>query len=314
MRKLADFIRQNDNYLLLTHKNPDGDTIGSAVALCAGLRSMGKTAYIAPNSGINPLTALYIEGLESPEDFTPGTVISVDVAVRELLPENTKGLTVDYRIDHHPTRTDYALNTYTDTSAAACTEVVVELLDTLGIDITLRMAKALYFGLTTDTACFRNANTTARSHLLAARLINLGLNTFEIDEAVFFSKTIGRLQTEAYIINGMEYLASGMIAVGKLPLVVLTELGVSEDDLDNLTGLSRIVSGVKVGIMLREEKNGCKISLRTANPYDAGLICSVLGGGGHMRAAGCFIKNAGCEEARDRILEACAQSYPELAL
>ena len=156
-QEAAAWLRQHDRYLILTHKRPDGDTIGCAAALCAGLRRLGKTAHICPGTGETHLFTPYLEGYLAPEDYEAETVVSTDIAARSLFTrEGERWLErgIDLAIDHHPSQEFFARETCLDAGRAACGELIYDILRELG-EITPEMAVPLYVAVSTDTGCFQ---------------------------------------------------------------------------------------------------------------------------------------------------------------
>jgi phosphoesterase RecJ-like protein len=309
MREIIPFIQQNDDFLLLTHRHPDGDTLGSAAALCAGLRALGKTAHLWDNPEITGRYLPYTQRYIAPEGYRHAFAIAVDTADASLLGKGWTGA-VDVRIDHHPNGAGYAGIEYTDPKAAACGEVVYALLTELGVDADREMAALLYIAIVTDTGCFRYSNTTAQTHEIVSRLLKTGIDAHKLNKEIF-AKTHERMAVEAAVSAGIEYTAGGRVAVASL---TLAQRGVAtEDDLENLAGLPQSIKGVEVVLLLREARDGWRLSCRTSEPYAANKICAVLGGGGHSRAAGAEIKEiCTVEAARARALEALWESHPEL--
>ena len=301
MDKAISFLRQHDNYLLLTHRRPDGDTLGSAVALCAGLRSLGKTSYLWRNPEITSRYLPYTEPFFAPEGYAHEHTVAVDIASKSLLGEGFDGR-IHLRVDHHPNKAGYADIEYTEPSAAACGEVVMELLAALGVPLTKEIATPLYIAISTDTGIFRYSNTTARTFRCAAALMETGINLPALNTELF-SKSRRRLAIETVVSENIRYSAGDRVAVTSLSL---KEKGTAaEDDLENLAGLAQGIQGVEVVLLLREEKGGWRVSCRVVKPYSARRICEALGGGGHERAAGAEIKGKLTPEAaRERALEA----------
>ncbi|MCL2082315.1 MAG: DHH family phosphoesterase [Oscillospiraceae bacterium] len=314
MKDILKLLRERDHFIILTHISPDGDTLGSAAGLCLGLRKLGKTAYVGCNPEITPRYLPFVQELFPPQGYTYDTVITVDIASQGLIPLLWRDLTVDARIDHHPTLTDncYAMINYIDTAAAACGEIILLLLLEMDIELCKDIAKVLYLAITTDTGCFRFSSTTARTHRLAAMLLEAGLAAYEIDEMVFSQKSPSRIEVESTVLRGIEYSAGGKIALASLYLENIAKAKACEDDLESLSALPRQILGVVIGLLIRQEQNCCKISVRTAAPYEANLICSLLGGGGHARAGGCRLHDADVKKARELLLTAVRQCYPGL--
>ena len=161
-----------DQVLILTHVRPDGDTIGSAAALCCGLRALGKTAYLLPNPELTATYAPYAAPYLAEADFAPAYVVSVDIAALSLLPENARPYQdrIALAIDHHPSQEFFARETCLEADSAACGEIVYDILRQL-TPLTPEMALPLYVAISTDTGCFVYSNTTPRSHRIAAQLM-----------------------------------------------------------------------------------------------------------------------------------------------
>lgn len=284
----AAFLLENDKYTILTHAHPDGDTLGSAFALCSALRGMGKMANVLCPDPIpkkfNYLTA------EGEQDFVPETVISVDVADDKLL----GSLMDEYKdkivlaIDHHSTNVGFAKNLYLEGDSAAAAECVYEVIKQLGAEVTPFIATCLYTGIATDTGCFKFSNTTPRTHIFAAVFMQLGADYDEINRVMFEVKSQSRLEMERRVLNGIEYICDGKCAIITITQAMIKETGCDSSDMDGIAAMSRQIEGVLIGITVREKADGkWKISIRTFEPYDAAAICQNFGGGGHKRAAGC---------------------------
>ena len=311
IREAADFLLRNDNYVLLTHRRPDGDTIGSAAALCAGLRSLGKTAHVLENPQFTEKFRPWLGKLTCETLPSSACVVSVDIAAENLLPFDLPDCAIELQIDHHAGNRQFGLQAFVDASAAACGEIILRLLQLMGVKLDASMGAALYVAISTDTGCFRFNNTTADTLRCAAACKDTGADTFAINTALFMTKRLPRLQLEARLTEKMEFYAGGAVAVNTLPNVLLVELGLTEDDVDDISGFSREIAGVEIGVMLREGPEGGKISLRCSPKYDAAAICARLGGGGHRGAAGASVPE-GLDAAKKAILQAIADSGVEL--
>ena len=314
VQQMAQRLMTADNILILCHKNPDGDTIGCGSALYCALKALDKNVAVLCSDAI-PNRYAFTNAHMFKGEFEPQTVVAVDVASVQLFGENN-GMTqfsrhVDLCIDHHAGNSGYADFTLLNGSAAAAAELLYEVINAMGVAITPHIADCLYTGLATDTGCFRFNNTTADTLRCAAACKDTGADTFAINTALFMTKRLPRLQLEARLTEEMEFYAGGAVAVNTLPNVLLVELGLTEDDVDDISGVSREISGVEIGGMLREGPEGGKISLRCSPKYDAAAICARQGGGGHRGAAGASVPE-GLEAAKTAILQAIADSGVEL--
>ena len=285
-------ILKEDGTLLLCHKNPDGDTLGSAAALFHALRSLDKQTAVLCADAI-PEMYRYMQIETFKQQFEPQYIIAVDVAGIQLFGDAVSEYTqqVDLCIDHHSSNSGYADGTLLDGTAAATAEIMYELIPMLGVEITPLIADCLYTGLSTDTGCFRFSNTTVRSHQIAAGLMELGARMEDLNEILFESKSKGRMAAERMALDSLEYYYDGRCALIALTKEQIVESGVAASELEGLTSLPRMIEGVEVGITIRQQPGGSyKISVRTTRGVDACAIARRLGGGGHTRAAGCELE------------------------
>lgn len=303
------FLREHDNFVILTHRRPDGDTIGCASALCLGLRQLGKSAAVLQNEQFTPRFAALLEGVVCEDAPADACVISTDIASEGLLSFDAVrlGLTPVCAVDHHGSNS-LACPKLVEADKAACGEIVHALLTELGVTVTKRIAECLYTAISTDTGCFKFSNTSANTHRTAAALIDAGADVYPINKVFFDTKSFARLRLEAKLTDTMEFYAGGEVGVCTVPKKLLAAFTVTEDDLDSISGFARSIEGVKIGVMIREVEDGLgKISLRTEAPYDASAICQRLGGGGHAAAAGASVPG-GIAGAKAAILRALAES------
>ena len=291
--------------LILCHKNPDGDTIGCGAALCHVLNGMGRQAAVLCADPIPPRLSFTRPRLFRGE-FVPDLVVAVDVAGVALLGD--AGLMpaysrhVDLCIDHHAGNGGYADCTLLDASAAAAAELLWEVLQAMGAEITPLVADCLYTGLATDTGCFRFANTTARTHRVAAGLIEAGARVEELNTILFATRSRGQMEAERIARSHLTYELEGRCAVIWLDRDETAASGADPADLDELTALPIGIEGVQVGLTFRQLPGGSwRVSIRTAKGVDACAIAQRLGGGGHLRAAGCELLGT-LDNARQAVL------------
>ena len=283
----AQILLAHDNYAIVTHRRPDGDTLGSSALLCMGLRQLGKNAHILENPETTPKYAHLHHGLCKPKTEAGDFVVSVDVASSNMLPDCFKELPYDLRIDHHGNATSFTPVELVEPGAAACGEIVYHLLMEMGAELDIPMAEALYTAVSTDTGCFRYANTTADTLRVAAACKDAGADTFAITQALFETNSLARLKVQAYMLQNAVFLQNGNIAICALPKAVEAEYGAGEDDLDNISGFPRSIEGVKLAVTLRDEnETKVKMSVRAVPGCDASALCAKFGGGGHKGAAG----------------------------
>ena len=298
----AKLFRSKDNFLLLTHKNPDGDTVGSAAALCHALRRAGKTAYLFRNPEITEKYRSFAEPYYAPEGFEAVFAVAVDVAAEKLLPPGYSGK-VDFCVDHHPSNSQYAPKSLIAPSKASCGEIVMQLIKALNGEIDKEEADLLYVAVSTDCGCFVYANTRADTLRAAAELLDCGADNRELNVRLFRKVSRARMKLEGMIFSGMEFYRDGKISFATITQEMLREAGATEDDLDDISGLAGKAQGSILSITLREQENGeSRISLRSSPEVDCSEICAVFGGGGHAMAAGCNIQSAP-EKAKRMLLD-----------
>ena len=307
------FLQAHDNYLILTHKRPDGDAIGCSVALAEILRGMGKTAWLPAVSDASDLFFEYLEGQMAPVEFVPETVVSVDMASLGLLPDHAQDWRdrIDLAIDHHPSNEGFAGQTWLEGDKAACGEILFHLAETVGV-MNQAIADALYVAVSTDCGCFVYSNTTANTHRVAAALMEAGADYKRLNKKHFRTKSMARMKLEGLILQNLSLYRNGAVAVAAVSLAMMAEAGAGESDAEDIAALIGQIRGVLYSATIRELKPGeCKISLRSGDSgFNASLACARLGGGGHAAAAGCVVY-ATVEEAKTAIVAAIEAQLAE---
>ena len=289
----AQYLLSHDNFCILSHRRPDGDTIGSSAALCLGLQSLGKKAHVLWNEEVSPRFSWLHEGLTKETLEDGDTIVSVDVASPGMLPKSFAHLLgkIDLRIDHHSSATSFTDFELVDGGSASCAELVWDVLEAAGVVMDRKIAEAVYVGVSTDTGCFRYSNTTAHTFAVAAECAKAGARIYELNQELFETNTLGKLKIQAWIVDHMQMLRNGEMAIVAIPKAVEDEIGVTQDDMDNISSFPRTVAGVCMAATLRETAEGdTKISVRAVPGYDATRITEIFGGGGHKGAAGASIK------------------------
>lgn len=302
--ELSGYFREHDNYEILTHAYPDGDTLGSGFALCLALQQIGKKARVITTNIPSKFTYL-LKGVEK-QDFEAQTIISTDVAADSLLGSNMEKYIgrIDVCIDHHGSNTITAKEKFVDRFAAANCEIIYKLFRRMNIKITEQIADCLYTGISTDTGCFRYTNTTSETMRVAAQLMDFGCNTEYINKVMFETKSKTKIMIEQAVYDTMTYCADGRCAIIYTTLDMFKHLDVGDDEMEGLASIPRQIEGVLMGITMREKEGGFfKISVRTNGGINASEFCSQFGGGGHPAAAGCTIEGT-LDEVRKMLIDA----------
>ena len=311
LHEAADLLRRRDNYIIVTHRRPDGDTLGSAAGLCHALRRMGKTAWMFPNGEITATYLPYVEKYLAPENYAGETVVATDVAEPGLFCRGFAGA-VDLWLDHHPTRGEAREPAVVWPHKASCGELILELIGELCGDIDKEEADLLYMAVSTDTGCFVYDNTTAETHRAAAQLLDAGADLPRLNKPLFRFKSLARIMLEGMICSDLRVYRGGQISLAMVTLDMLTRSGATEDDCNDLASLAGQVRGNHVAVTVRElslTPPKSKVSLRTDGLVDASAVCRRFGGGGHKMASGCEL-DCPPEETAEKILAAVEELWP----
>lgn len=308
-RESAELLRSHDRYLLITHKNPDGDTMCSAAALCSALRRAGKTAYLYPNLQASRKLQDYVKQYYAPADYREDFRVSVDVATEGLFPTQYEG-DILLCVDHHPTNSHFGQNELIRDDRSSCGEIVMELIRVLCGDLTKEEATLLYIAVSTDTGCFQYANTDYRTLAAASDLVRCGAENYPVNRDFFRKVSIARLKLEGYLYSNMRFFREGKIVFALVTREMLQRSGATEDDFDDLAGLAGRAEGCDLNITIREKEDGSsKVSVRSVPGISSSEICAAFGGGGHAMAAGCTIP-CSPEKAVDLLMDVINEVYP----
>lgn len=307
-REAAEFLRSRDNFLIVTHVRPDGDTLGCGAALCRVLRGLGKTAAVLPNDRTSAGYAPYMVGLWAGEGYEPDTIVTVDLASESMFTDNAEHYRghVDLAIDHHIGGGQFAPRRCVCPERAACGEIIYEIAAALS-QLTPEVALALYVALSTDTGCFVLANTTGETHRIASELIAAGIDYRAANKRHFCTKSKRRIAMEGELFSGLDFFDGDRGVFLTITREMIERLRLDEDDLDNVAALGSQIEGVDCAITLREqESGGWKASVRTTERINAAVLCAMFGGGGHAEAAGCILRGKALREVKSLLSAAAA--------
>ena len=282
--------------------------MGCAAALCAALRQLGKTAYLLDNPQLTQNNEPFFRPYTAPEGFVPQVVVSTDIAALSLLPDNAKPYQdrIDLAIDHHPSFEGFAKANIVRPDAAACGELVYDIIQEL-CPLTPEIALSLYLAVSTDTGCFSYSNTTANTHRVAAALMDTGIDYRSLNKTFFRTKSRKRMQLEGSMLHTMELYDQDRVAVLSVPIALMEQLHAGESDAEELSSLGAQIEGVDCAITMRElQPDVWKFSLRTGSRVNATRVCQLLGGGGHAAAAGATV-HAPWADAKRQMLDAVAK-------
>lgn len=307
----AEWLDAHDDYLIISHRRPDGDTLCSGAALCSALRRRGKRAWCIANPETTDTYRPFVEPYEAPEGLLPSTVITVDVASEGLFPA---GVTtpIPLAIDHHPSNSRFAESLCLAAERSSCGELVMDIIKALCGNITAGEATLLYAAVSTDTGCFQYSNTNSATLRAAAELIDLGADNSELNITLFRTQTRARMALEGRMLTGMRFPLDGKVSAVLVTQQMLDECGADENDCDDLAGIAGKAKGSVISLTIREVgENESKVSARSKPGINVSEICALYGGGGHAMAAGVTL-NCDVETALEKMLKAICEKYPEL--
>ena len=310
--KLKQFFDEHDNFLILTHKSPDGDTLGSAFALCGVLRDMGKKANVVNNENL-PVRYNFLYDGYYVQEFEVETVVAVDIADTILLGSRLMKYAdkIDLCIDHHVSNKHFAKMTVLDPDASAAALVLYEFFKSQDIKLSAQQARCLYTAIATDTGCFKFENTTPAAHMAAAELMSYNIDFPQINRKMFDIKSKERLNVEQMVISQMEYFFDDKCTIICLTSEIMKSSGLEPAEFDGLASIPLCVEGVVIGITIKQrEEKLFKLSVRTTEEVDASAFCRNFGGGGHIRAAGCELSGT-LDEVKQQIIEAVGKVLEE---
>ena len=308
-KTVAEYLQERDRFLLVTHARPDGDTLGSAGALCSALRRMGKQACLLKNEEATEKYLPFVGGYFAPVDYVYDTVIAVDTADVTMFPKGFEGK-VDLCIDHHGSNSFYAERTFVSPHTAACGELVLQVIEALCGNVSKEEADLLYIAVSTDTGCFQYMNTNSDTLRAAAKLVDYGAENGKLNVEFFRSVAKERIMLESMVYSNMQFHRNGQVAIALITKEMIEESGAQPKDMDDLANLAGRPEGVIVAVTIKENDDGnSKLSLRSKPPVNVSNICAKFGGGGHAMAAGCKIE-ADVETAAAMVLAAINEEWP----
>jgi phosphoesterase RecJ-like protein len=307
--EVAERIRAGHNFLITSHRNPDGDALGSGIALQGLIRKMGKEARVIVRDGF----AKPLHNIPGANEVTVSDVLPHDypraydaIFAMECPEVERTGYDVlpgpAINIDHHLGNTMYGEVNYLDVEAPSVGEMVMQLNRThLGQPLDKDIATAMYVSLATDTGFFRYHNTTLRAFEAANELVRAGVVPGDVSLWINESVTAGSIKLLGLCLNTLELGAHGKIATITLPRRFFEDAGASSEDTEGIVNYGRMIDGVVISALLKEAGKETRVSLRAKPGYDVQAIAAMFGGGGHKAASGCTIPLP-LAEAKEKLL------------
>lgn len=317
--ELCERLCEPGRTVILFHRSPDADAVGSAFALRMVLEELGSEAFCLCESEVPERLRFLMHGMQEsvlptalPTDFAPVRVVSVDSASPAQLGTlySAYEKKIALAIDHHAKGERYAAQSYVRAEAAATGEILFDIVKELAtaekIRITEELCTNLYAAISADTGCFRFSNVTPETHLRAAELLASGIDCAEINHRLYECKTMDQLRAEAAGISNLNLFCEGRVAVITFPYALKAALGLPDESMETLVDIARSLYGVEVAVCIRQPaaEGRFRVSTRSNGAYDVGALCAGFDGGGHAKAAGCTILAADINEAMKRIVTA----------
>ena len=314
--EIAGILKKAKKAVVCGHSMPDGDSIGSVLAMGILLNKIGVESYLATPSPV-PVMYDFLPGFDkigALKDFPADCDLAVFLDCTDLgrLGEdsviNLSTVSITVNIDHHVSNEGFANLNYVDPEAAATGEIVFELAKIMGITIEKDLAVNLYTAIAMDTGGFRFSNTTAKTHQIASVLIETGIDVSDTNYNLFEKKDFIHLKLLGYALAELKTAAEGRLAWVTLPMEIMHEFGALDEHAGGIINYPRMLNGVKIGLLFREiSPDKFKIGFRSTNQVDVNKLAAIFGGGGHPRASGCSVEG-NQQDVEQRVIKACIEA------
>ncbi len=290
--RIADAIRARQRFVLSSHSRPDGDSLGSQLAMAFALQALGKDVTVVNFDAAAPPFMAFpgvpdikiapaVDG-----DFDAAIIMECSDYARTGVTGLDRFFTIN--IDHHPGNTGYGQINWFDQSAAACAEMVFDVVQALGVEMTLEIATHIYIAILTDTGSFHFSHLSPRTFDICRQALDAGVDPVRIARQVYDNSSVGRLRLCGAIMHGMRMDATGRIAVLQLDREMASAAGASYDDTDGIINQPLTVKEIQAVVFFKQaDGDEYRISMRSKGTVDVGGIAKEFGGGGHKNAAGC---------------------------
>lgn len=294
MLQIVEAIRARQRFVLSSHSRPDGDSIGSQLAMAYALRALGKDVRVV-NKDRAPGPILQFPGVPEIEiadsvqgEFDAAIIMECGDLARTGVACLDRYFVIN--IDHHPGNTEYGQLNWFDASAAACAEMVFDLIEALGVPLTRDIATHVYLAILTDTGSFHYSNITPRTFAISGRCLEAGVDPVQVARNVYDSNNMGRLRLFGAVLSGMQLDTTGRIAVVYLDHQMAREAGGTYEDTEGLINLPLTVKEIQAVVFFKQsEGDEYRVSMRSKGQIDIGAVAKQFGGGGHKNAAGCTV-------------------------
>jgi phosphoesterase RecJ-like protein len=293
-QQIVDAIRQKHRFVVSSHSRPDGDSIGSQLAFAYAARALGKEVTVV-NRDLAPPPLMAFPGVPSihiAEQASGDFDAAVIMECGDLARTGVAGLDRSFviNIDHHPGNTNYGALNWFDESAAACGEMVFDLVTALKVPLSREIATHIYLAILTDTGSFHYSSISPRTFDICRQLLEAGVDPVEVARNVYDSNNMGRLKLFGAVLSAMQIDPSGRIAIVYLDHEMARAAGGTYEDTEGLINLPLTVKEIQSVVFFKQnEGDDYRVSMRSKGEIDIGAVAKEFGGGGHKNAAGCSV-------------------------
>ena len=303
---IREAILQRQRFVITSHARPDGDAIGSQVAMAWALRGLGKDVHMVSADPAPPQFQTFpgVSDVQVSQSVDGPFDAAIVMECGDLSRTGVEGLEKYFviNIDHHPGNKSYGAINWFDPGAAACGEMVFDVIEALGVPLTPEIATHIYIAILTDTGGFHYSHITPRTFEICRRCTEAGAQPETIARAVYDSSTMGRLRLMGAVLHNLEFESDGRAVLAALTLKLLRETGATHEDADGLINIPLTVKDIQAVAFFKEiAPDSFRISLRSKDGVDVNRVANVFGGGGHKNAAGCTL-NGPYPEVRAKLV------------
>ena len=311
LKDIADFIRANDDFAVITHFKPDGDAYGSALGLVGILRLMGKNAFPVCDDEVEPAYRFLANSAEFTNEekalpFTPLCAIGVDISDAHRMGKSESLFNACQKqavIDHHATNRGFGDVTYLEADAASTGEIIVKLAGELGAQLTKHIAEQLYTAISTDSGNFSFADTSPQTLIMAAKCLEAGADAEYLTRLLYRSRTPGKTRLIGLALSDYVMSPGGKVAGIKLTRQMFEKAGAALPEAHSLVNFMNEIQGVCVGILAEERPGETRVSFRGANGTDVSALAQKFGGGGHIAASGARFPGEDIDEVFRKVMD-----------
>lgn len=297
LKPIVEAIRTRHRFVVSSHARPDGDSIGSQMAMAYALRALGKMVRVVNRDPAPPPLFEFpgvsdiVVATQVEDDFDAAIIMECSALSRTEVAGLDRFFVIN--IDHHPGNTGYGHLTWFDDSAAACAEMVFTLIRALDVPLSVEMATHVYLAILTDTGSFHYSGISPRTFEICRETLEAGVDPVLVARHVYDSNNMARLKLMGAVLRGIQIDASGRVAAVSLDREMTREAGATYEDTEGLVNLPLTVKEIQAVVFFKQiEGDQYRVSLRSKGPVDVGAVAKVFGGGGHRNAAGCTVRGA----------------------